>query len=289
MTLLTVSEILKPSIYQGWGVGGYDVVDIALCQGVLDAALEDQAPVIFLIYPASVPVESYINFFTYLKREIERCDVTAAIALDHGTTMHQIEAALNAGFTGVMIDASRYPLEQNIAMTKKVVDLAHQFGASVEAELGHVGEGSDILPPDLMKSMYTRVEDARRFVDETDVDALAVAIGTAHGLYKFAPQLDFERLAKLRSELDIPLVLHGSSGTPVDQLAKAVKLGINKINVYTDIRMRVLSGIRTKVISEHIEQYDIVDLDNIIRKETKNVVQEKNTLFKSVGKAKLFD
>ena len=289
MTLLTVSEILKPSVYQGWGVGGYDVVDMSLCQGVLDAALEDQAPVIFLIYPVSVPMESYINFVTYLKREIERCGVTAAIALDHGTTMHQIEAALNAGFTGVMIDASKYPLEQNIAMTKKVVDLAHQFGASVEAELGHVGEGSDILPPDLMKSMYTRVEDARRFVDETGVDALAVAIGTAHGLYKFAPQLDFERLAKLRSELDIPLVLHGSSGTPNDQLAKAVKLGINKINVYTDIRMRVLSSIQAKVVSEHIEQYDIVDLDNIIRRETKKVVQEKNTLFKSVGKAKLFD
>jgi fructose-bisphosphate aldolase class II len=132
------------------------------------------------------------------------------------------------------------------------------------------------------------VNEAKLFVEKPGVDSLAVAIGTAHGLYKFAPQLDFERLQQLRAALDVALVLHGSSGTPNDQLEKAVKLGINKVNVYTDIRMKVLAAIQDKVMAEPIEQYDIPDLLAIFRKESMAVVQEKNAIFGSVGKGKYY-
>jgi ketose-bisphosphate aldolase len=288
VTLLTVAEILKPSIKNGWAVGAYDVPDISVAQGILDAAVADEAPVILMIYPAFVPTEYYKTYVSFIKEEIQRSGAKAAIALDHGSNIAEINAAIGAGFTGVMIDASKEPFDKNIETTKTVVDAAHAYGISVEAELGQVGLGSDILPEDQMKSLYTKVIDSKQFVDRTGVDSLAVAIGTAHGLYKFEPKLDFERLQQLRAELEIALVLHGSSGTPNDQLAQAVKFGINKINVYTDIRMKVLESIREKVMADPIEMYDIPDLMAITRKDTKTVVQEKNILFGSTGKSKLY-
>ena len=288
MALMTVSEILQPSVYNGWAVGAYDVADLSMTMGVVDAAVADDAPVIIMVYPGMVPVEHYPTYAAFISKEIERSCAKAALALDHGSNLTQIRAALDAGFTGVMIDASSQPLERNIQITKEVVEFAHRYSVPVEAELGRVGMGSDILQDDEMRSYYTRVEDARRFVEETGVDALAVAIGTAHGIYKFEPNLDFERLQELRRVLDLPLVLHGSSGTPTDQLSRAVELGINKINVYTDIRMRVLDAIRKKVMAELIESYDLSDLMNITREQTKQAVQEKNALFGSVRRGNYY-
>jgi len=287
MTLLKMAEILKPSVRNGWAVGGYDTSNLAVTYGILDAAEADNAPIIIMIYPGMTPPEYFATFAAFINKEVERRNVKAALILDHGQSISQVEYALAAGFSGVMIDASQQPLEKNIEISKKVVQMAHKLGVSVEAELGHVGLGSDVLPEDQMKALYTPVEDAERFVSETGVDALAVAIGTAHGLYKFKPQLDFERLVALRNSVDIPLVMHGSSGTPEDQIAEAVKLGINKINVYTDIRMAVLKQIQLKAINP-IETYDIPDLDEIMRSATKQLVHEKNTLFNAVGKVHLY-
>lgn len=288
MPLMTVAEILKPSIKNGWAVGAYNITDLSVTQGILDAAVADDAPVILMIYPSFTPQKYYKTYITFIKEEVERNGAKVAIALDHGSSMLEVKAALEANFTGVMIDASIESLDKNIEITKKVVDISHALGVSVEAELGHVGLGTDVLPEEQMKSLYTRVNEAKIFVEKTGVDSLAVAIGTAHGLYKFAPHLDFERLQQLRAALDVALVLHGSSGTPNDQLEKAVKLGINKVNVYTDIRIKVLAGIHDKVVAEPIEKYDIPDLLAIFRKESMAVVQEKNAIFGSVGKGKYY-
>ncbi len=287
MAMLGLSEILQPSVRKGWGIGAYDTPNLATTYGILDAAEADKAPVIILIYPAMIPPEYYPTYAAFIKAEVKRRNVNAALVLDHGPSIKEVEAALAAGFTGVMIDSSSKPFDENVAITKKVVEMAHKQGVTVEAELGHVGVGLDVLPEEQMKALYTRVEEAKKFVDLTGVDALAVAIGTAHGLYKFEPHLDFERLAAIRDEIDVPLVLHGSSGTPEDQIAKAVKLGINKINVYTDIRMAVLKQVQP-LAAQPCEKFDITDIDNLTRKVTKDIVQQKNALFGSVNKAGLY-
>jgi fructose-bisphosphate aldolase class II len=285
VSLLTLAEILKPSVHQGWAVGAYDIPDVAVAMGVLDAAVAGKAPVILMVYPTMTAVDSYPTFVAFMKKEIERSGATAAITLDHGSSLPQIEAAIQAGFTGVMIDASAKPFEENIELTRKVVEMAHRAGVSVEAELGHVGTGAEVASGDDVKDLYTSVDDARRFVECTGVDALAVAIGTVHGIYRFTPHLDFERLSQLRAAVNIPLVLHGSSGTPNDQLRKAVELGINKVNVYTDIRLEILRQIQEKVATTRIEDYDFADLLVIARQVTASVVQAKNKIFKAVGKA----
>ncbi len=287
MALLGLSEILQPSVNKGWAVGAYDTANLATTYGILDAAEADNAPVIIMIYPGMIAPEYYATYAAFIKAEVKRRGVAASLVLDHGPSIKEVEAALAAGFDGVMIDASSLPFDENVAISKKVVDLAHKTRVTVEAELGHVGVGSDVMPEETMKTLYTRVEDAKKFVELTGVDALAVAIGTAHGLYKFEPRLDFDRLAAIRKEVDIPLVLHGSSGTPEDQLAKAVKLGINKVNVYTDIRMAVLKQIQP-LTAQAIEKYDIPHIDAATREATKKAVQEKNALFGAVNKASLY-
>lgn len=288
MALLTVSEILQPSVRKGWAIGAYDVTDLSMAQGVLDAAEVDDSPVILMIYPAFVPMEKYHIYVSFLKQEIIMRNVTAAIALDHACCIEEAEAGIMAGFTGVMIDSSQEAFEKNVEITKDIVEKAHSKGISVESELGYVGLGSEILTDDELKARYTNVDDAQFYIEQTGVDALAVAIGTAHGPYKFSPQLDFVRLKQLREILDVPLVLHGSSGTPDDQIREAVSLGINKINVYTDIRLAVLNNIENKVKSSKIESYDIPDILNIIRATTSEVVSQKNELFGSVGKGSLY-
>jgi fructose-bisphosphate aldolase, class II len=287
MTLLTLKEILTPTIRKGWAIGAYDSPNLAVSLGILDAAEEEKAPVILMIYPGMISPRYYATYIAPVLKEIELRNVAVAIVLDHGPSLLEIGPALEAGFTGVMIDASKYPFEQNVSLTKQVVEMAHKVGISVEAELGHVGMGVDVVPEEEMKALYTRVDEAADFVAQTGVDALAVAIGTAHGIYKYEPRLDFERLEALRNSLDLPLVLHGSSGTPDAQLVKAVELGINKVNVYTDIRMAVLEKMQLKA-AQPIESIDIPDFDQIQRLETKRVVQEKNALFKAVGKAGLY-
>ena len=155
--------------------------------------------------------------------------------LDHGASVANCITALDYGFTDVMFDGSSLPLEENIAQTRQVVEAAHARGAGVEAELGHVGVGSDYLDPEKVKSGYTDPSTAERFVAETGVDFLAIAVGTAHGVYQGTPELDIARLAEIRRRVDIPLVLHGGSGLSDIQFRAAIEAGISKVNVFTDL------------------------------------------------------
>jgi fructose-bisphosphate aldolase class II len=287
MKYLTMSQILQPCLGQGWAVGAYDTCNLEITQAIVDAVAADRAPAILMIYPGHTSQVEWPTLVRLIESEVERTHIPVALVLDHAKTLDQIAIALELGFSGVMIDASLLPLDQNIALTRRAVELAHAQGVSVEAELGHVGQGQDDLSAGQQQSHLTRVDEAERFVKETGVDALAVSIGTLHGLYRGKPQLDFDRLAQIRSVCPIPLVLHGGSDTPDQDLRRAIDLGIAKINIWTDVRIPFLRAVK-ETLSGPIEKIEVHEAFASARVAASNVVRQKNQLLGAVGKATLY-
>lgn len=282
-----LAQILQPCVGKGWAVGAYDTCNLETTQAIVDAAAADQAPVIIMIYPHHTSQAGWPTLVRMIEAEVKRAGVPAALVLDHAKTLAEIEYALDLGFSGVMIDASQAPLDQNIDITRRAVALAHARGASVEAELGHVGQAQDVVSEDQRQEHLTRVEEAVRFVNETGVDALAVAIGTLHGLYRGKPHLDFERLAQLSAACPIPLVLHGGSDNPDQDLRHAIEIGIAKINVWTDVRIPFLRALKES-LNGPIEMIEVSEAMKSARSAAFAVIRQKNQLFGSVGKATLF-
>jgi fructose-bisphosphate aldolase, class II len=288
MKFLTMTEILRPCVGKDWAVGAYDTFNLETTQAIVDASAVDQAPVIIMIYPNDAPQEEWLTLVCLIESEVERANIPAALVLDHAKTLDEIEYALELGFSGVMIDASLAPLEENIAISRKAVELAHARGASVEAELGHVGVGDDIVSEDQQQANLTRVDEAKRFVSETGVDALAVSIGTLHGLYRGMPKLDFERLSQLRTACNIPLVLHGGSNTPEQDLRRAIEIGIDKINIWTDVRIPFLQTLKDALDGCPIGKVNVHEAFGAARGTATEVIRQKNKLLGSVGKALLY-
>jgi fructose-bisphosphate aldolase class II len=278
-----MAEILQPCVNQNWAIGAYDTCNLEITQAIVDASAMDQAPAIIMIYPNHNPQAEWPTLVRLIESEVERANIPAALVLDHAKTLEQVEYALELGFSGVMIDASLAPLEQNIAITRKAVELAHARGASVEAELGHVGVGLEVSE-DEQTAHLTRVDEAERFVKETGVDALAISIGTLHGLYRGTPHLDFERIAQLRAACPIPLVLHGGSANPDPDLRRAIELGIDKINIWTDIRIPFLETVREK-LDGPIKKIEVHEAFGAARAVATEIIRQKNKLLGSVGKA----
>jgi fructose-bisphosphate aldolase class II len=237
-----------------------------------------------MIYPHHTPRSGWPTLCRIIEAEVERAHIPAALVLDHARTLDQIECALELGFSGVMIDASLAPLEENIALTRRAVELAHAQGVSVEAELGHVGDGQVVVSEELQQVYLTRVDEAERFVRKTGVDALAVSIGTLHGLYKGKPHLDFERIAQLRAACTIPLVLHGGSDTPDEDIRRAVEIGIDKINIWTDVRIPFLQALKEK-LDGPIQKVEVQEAFAPARTAATEVIRQKNRLLGSAGKA----
>jgi fructose-bisphosphate aldolase, class II len=283
MKFLTMAEILQPCVKQNWAIGAYDTFNLEITQAIVDASAADQAPAIIMIYPNHNPQAEWTTLLKIIEAEVERSGIPAALVLDHAKTIDQVEYALELGFSGVMIDASLEPLEQNIAITRKAVELAHAKGASVEAELGHVGVGQEVTE-DEQKASLTRVDEAERFVKETGVDALAVSIGTLHGLYRGKPHLDFERIAHLRAACRIPLVLHGGSDTPDEDLRRAIETGIDKINIWTDVRIPFLQTLK-ETLEGPIKKLEVHEAFGAARKAATEVIRKKNQLLGAAGKA----
>ena len=234
-----LKEILNIGEENGFAVPAFNVYNLETVMGVMQAAEETGAPVIFQMYSRLFDSQIAQYAAPIIREAIRNLKTPAAFHLDHGAGIPEVLRAFRYGATGVMIDASRKPLEENIAITKSVVDMAAEMGISVEGELGEVGKAADGVSTD-----YTRVDDAARFVDETGVCALAVAVGTAHGHYKQAPVLAIQRIAELHEGQKAHLVLHGGCGVPDDQIQAAVKAGIRKINFGTDVCCSLLNGIR---------------------------------------------
>ncbi len=273
--LVGTKEMFQKALAGKYAVGAYNVNNMELLQAIVEAAEETRSPIIL---QCSAGARKYANQ-TYLiklvEAALETTTVPIALHLDHGEDFEICKACIDGGFSSVMIDGSRFPLEENIALTKKVVDYAHARGVSVEAELGKLAGVEDDVNVSAKDATYTDPQEAKRFVEETGCDSLAIAIGTSHGAYKFAGEakLDFERLTEIRNAIghDFPLVLHGASsvpqylveecnkyggklpgakGVPEEMLAESTKLGVAKINIDTDLRLALTATIRKQFIED---------------------------------------
>lgn len=234
--LVNMKDILDAANRDGYAVMAVNSVNMEMARAVIGAANEEHSPIIVQLGKGQMARHAHPDdIIPMLLDMARRADVPVCLNLDHGPDFEAEVDAMHRGFTNVMIDASSLPFEENVRRTRQIVDLAHAQGISVEAELGHVGQAAD--GDGKTADMYTNVEQAKEFVARTGIDALAVAIGTAHGKYPdgYVPKLDFERLRELKTALKMPLVLHGGSGSGEENIRKAVAGGINKINVYTDV------------------------------------------------------
>lgn len=280
MALVTLQEVLKESVAGKYAVGAFDAMEHGYVEAILKGAEEKGVPVILMMIQNIFDGLDMKTFMPYVLGRIARSPVPVCLHLDHGTSYEACVKAIHYGFSGVMIDGSSLPYEENVALVKKVVDVAHTCGVSVEAELGHVagGEGNLRGGSEVDKSLYTSPEEAAQFIKETNIDALAVAIGTVHGRFKGTPEIDIERLKKIRSVVDIPLVLHGGSGLTDDDFRNVIKFGINKINFFTGMSTAAVEAIR----QEMEDKEGFVHYHNLVEAglgRTKEVVKEQIDLF----------
>ena len=227
MALVTMNELLPAARREGRAVGAFNVANYETGLAVLKAAESENSPVIIQVYYRRFDSCKAADIAGTLIRLARRSSQPIALHLDHGSSLEQVAVALHAGYSSVMFDGSRLPYEENVAKTKQAVALAHAAGCSAEGEIGHVAQGDE--------TSLTSVEEAVSFAQATQVDALAVSIGTAHGYYKAAPKLDIERCRAIGEALpDLPLVLHGGSGTPPEAMRESIRCGIAKINIATE-------------------------------------------------------
>ena len=252
--LLPMKELLLDAQRNNYAIPAINVTYLESIQAVITAAQEEQSPVIVAVYEGNL--DSYISADLYgeiVRVEASKVNIPISLHLDHAKTLDKIVQAIRGGFSSVMIDGSSLPFEGNVAITKQVSQLAHAVGVSVEGDIGHMTTG-DELPDSYaeMQKLMTDPREAREFVAQTGVDALAVCVGTAHGHYKFPPKIDIERLKEIRSLTEVPLVLHGGSGTPKEEIREAIRHGIAKINVGTDYML-----LYTRSISDYFSTHGV--------------------------------
>ncbi len=285
MSLVSLKDILAPAYSRGYAVGAFNAVDSHFVKAVIGAAVEKNSPVILNIaevhYPYCIPEQMMPMFISMAKNS----PVPVAINLDHGLTLDAVNRALRCGFTSVMFDCSKYDFEENIRKSKEIVELCHPKGISVEAELGAVGgeEGGGLVGS-VDRSLMTNPEQAERFVQETGIDALAVAIGNSHGKYKGEPDLDFDLLEKVRNKVSCPLVLHGGSGISDKDFRKAISLGIAKINFYKGMSQVALNSLQQSIQKAGKSYNDYPLIMEVVRETVKKTVMEQMDIFGSSNK-----
>jgi len=304
--LVTNKEIMSVAAAGGYGVGAFNISNLETVLAIADATVEEKSPVIVAVTPSAIKYGGLEYLASIVKAAARTVPQPMSLHLDHGKDVETVAKCIDVGFTSVMIDASHLSFEENVAMTKTVVGVAHPKGVAVEAELGRLAgvEESTVEEKD---AVLTDPDAAKDFVERTGVDALAVAIGTSHGAYKFKgkPELDFERLKAIRERVDVLLVLHGASsvpswiiekatkygaelagakGIPEEHIKKAVSLGVSKINIDTDLRLAFTGAVR-EVLATSPKQYDPRKILGPAKEAMKTVVKGKMRLFGSSGKA----
>lgn len=286
--LVTMKELLEVAQENHFAVPAFNAGTGQLLSGMMESAEEKKAPVIMAIHPDELSFlrDSFVSSVLY---EANHTKVPMALHLDHGGTYEQCLHAIQLGFTSVMIDGSLLPFEENIALTKKVVAAAHPLGVTVEGELGTIGQTGDSIEGGVTNVTYTDPSDAKRFVEETGVDALAVAIGTAHGIYPkgFVPKLKLDLLTEIRNTVDTPLVLHGGSSNKDEEIAEAVKRGICKINISSDIKFSFMKGVEKYLKEIGFEREPNVIYPSCIRM-ARVTMEHKMALFNDMDKVKCF-
>lgn len=309
MALVTTKKMFDKALKSNYAVGAFNVNNMEIIQGITEAAKEEKSPVILQVSAGARKYAKPSYLIRLVEAAIEDTDIDVALHLDHGADFETCRQCINDGFSSVMIDGSSYTFTENVELTRRVVDYAHERGVVVEAELGTLAGVEDDVIVDNRDVIYTNPEQAVEFVERTNVDSLAIAIGTSHGAYKFkgTPRLDFERLEKISKLLpDTPLVLHGAStvmpefvdlcnqygaeipgaqGIPEDMLKKAAEYTICKINIDTDLRLAMTAEIR-KYLAEHPGEFDPRKYLSPARDAIKNMVAHKmRNVLQSSGKA----
>jgi fructose-bisphosphate aldolase class II len=259
MPLVSIRNELERAQTGRYGIPCFDVVDTIATEGTFLAIEEQRAPTIIAIYSGFIDRPGADAFAAYIRTMANRATAPVSLILDHGGSFEQCIKALAYGFSDVMYDGSGLSVEENMATTAMVVRAAHAVGASVEAELGHVGHGSDYEEFGAQRKGFTDPALVERFVAETGVDALAIAIGTAHGVYKGTPCLDLPLLAEIRRRVDIPLVMHGGSGLSEEQFRSAIAMGISKINVATDLMLTAGARMAETARADGASYFGILD------------------------------
>ena len=282
--LVSGKDILLHAQKNAYAVGAFNINNMEIVQAIGDAAKELKAPVILQASQGGIKYAGIEYISSLGKTAANLADGPVTLHLDHGTDFDQVMLCLRHGFSSVMIDGSRFPLEENIAFTKRVVEIARPLGVSVEAELGKIGGTEDHIVVDERDATFTDPDEAERFVEETGVDSLAIAVGTAHGVYKGEPKIDFDRIKAIREKVHVPLVLHGSSGVPYEALKKAISLGICKINIDTDLRISFTDGVR-QVLENTPNEFDPRKILGPARDKMTETIKEKIKVFGSDGKA----
>lgn len=267
-------EILKKAQKNSYAVPSLNFIDGLTAQAYLEVCEEFKVPMILSFAQAHekwLPLEDA----AWIGKKIqEKASTPVVLHLDHGQDISFIKKAIELGFNSVMIDASRETFENNIKITKEVIDYAHERCVDVEAEIGFVGSNENLENYEVVDSIYTEVNDAVEFVEKTKVDSLAISIGTAHGIYKGIPKINFERLDEIREKVEIPLVLHGGSSTGYDNLNKCVQGGITKINLFSDMINAGFAAIKNE---------DVVDYPSLMINIKENIKEELIKYYKVFG------
>ncbi len=282
MPIVTTGQMLRDAQKGGYAVGAFNTDNMEILQAVIAAAVKLHSPVILQANPVIVEYAGLDYFFAMAKTAAKSADVPVAIHLDHGNSFDLAMKALRTGYTSIMFDGSHMDIHENIRITKSIVDACIPAGIPVEAEIGKVGGKEDKI--DAGEGEYTDVDEAADFADKTGVSSLAVAIGTAHGVYKGIPKLNYELLSRLRNALSIPLVLHGASGLPDEALTECIRRGICKINFATELRMAYTEGLK-EFFAEKPESFDAKEYGRHAREKVMLKVMERIRICGSEGRA----
>ena len=284
--LLNMKDLLAVANKNNFAVPAFNISSYSMFNGIMEASEEKNAPVIIAIHPDELS-HIGVDVIKAIRERAYKSTVPVCIHLDHGASVEQVILAIQSGYTSVMIDGSSLPFEENVAICKKVCEAAHAVNVSVEGELGTIGS-TDSTEVANKEIIHTKPEDAARFVQETGVDTLAIAIGTSHGLYPagMKPEIKLDLLKEIKAQVSIPLVLHGGSNNPDKEIGESVTLGINKINISSDIKAAYYRKMREVLKDEGLREPNMIEPPCI--KAMKEVAYDKIQLFQADGKALLY-
>lgn len=285
MALINPSNFIKKAQEKGVAIAAFNVHNMETIQAVIEGAAEENSPVIIQTTPGTLKHAGIHNIAAIVKAEAKLYDIPVALHVDHCPSYETIVKCIQYGYTSVMIDSSNLAYGENVAMVKKVVELAHFASVFVEAEIGRIGGVEDDMFIHDADAAFTIPEEAKAFAESTGIDSLAIAIGTAHGMYKGEPKLDFERLSAIRKIVNIPLVLHGASGVPEDSIREALRRGICKINIATELKLPMAKAIQDS-FAKNKNESDPRNYMGQAKLAVKAVVKEKIRLCNSSGLAK---
>lgn len=284
MPLVPMTEFLPKAKAGRFAVGQFNMNNLEFAQAITEAAKEEQSPFIFGVSEGALKYMGLEYTVALAKTAADTSGLPIALHLDHGSSFEVAMKCIRAGFSSVMFDGSHYPYEENIRLTKEVVRAAHAMGISVEGELGTIGGVEDDINVDEAEAALANPEEAIRFWEETGVDCVAIAVGTAHGMYKGEVKIRFDIIEQVASAIPVPVVLHGGSGVPDEQIRRAVSLGVGKINVNTENQVACTNTIR-EIFDKDKKVYDPRKYMGPAKAAMKEVVRSKIRLFGSNGQA----